>query len=405
MGYEHLLTSFTADKTGEIIVTDRQGDVIYRNHAEDFTDEQWHAWSIFNLDMENMSTGERWEISDRRAGSAYSVYSEPASDDGKEYILHHVFNTSEYANLLRDVSRYSRDWKELSSFQSKILQQLSANYMDCLPIILKSFKISATALFIGREKYVEKYVIEKGDEEIRCSRVEERSQFEVEHGNTTKLVGDDREWTCYINDATVNGVAYGLFIYSDEGVNEESSKMYYNVIRLFLENALLREKIIYESEHDQLTGLSNKGKYLSMMEEFFPNLDSIAIYNMDVNYLKRVNDTLGHEAGDALIVKAAKSLLAVERNNVRGFRMGGDEFMLLAWDLTQEEADTLLEDWRAALAKLNEEDKTLECVIACGLAYGTKGYNLSELLKLADDRMYENKVAIKISRGDDPNSR
>ena len=44
-------------------------------------------------------------------------------------------------------------------------------------------------------------------------------------------------------------------------------------------------------------------------------------------------------------------------------------------------------------------------VIACGLAYGKDDFDLKELLKLADDRMYENKVAIKLSRGEDPNAR
>jgi diguanylate cyclase (GGDEF)-like protein len=142
-----------------------------------------------------------------------------------------------------------------------------------------------------------------------------------------------------------------------------------------------------------------------MMNDFFPNQKSVAIFNMDVNYLKRVNDTLGHEAGDALIVKAAKSLLAVEKDNVRGFRMGGDEFMLFGWDMEEDEANALKKEWEGALAKLNEENDGLECVIACGLAYGKDEFDLKELLKLADERMYENKVAIKLSRGEDPNAR
>lgn len=405
MGYEQLIIDFTADKVGEIIVTDRKGRILYRNYAEVFTDEQWMSWSSFNLDMVNMSVGERWEISDRRQGSSYSVYSEPITSEDNDYVLHHIYNTSEYANLLRDVSRYSKDWKELSSFQGEILQHLSSKYMDCLPIVLKAFKLSAAALYIGRERFVEKYIIDKDDKEMVSTRIDDRSPFDVNMEDNIKFMGDERLWKCFLNDSTVNGVSYALFIYSENNVNEEAWRMYYNVLRLFLENSILREKIIYESEHDQLTGLSNKGKYLSMLDGFFPKQESIAIYNMDVNYLKRVNDTLGHEAGDALIVKSAKSILAVERNNVRGFRMGGDEFMLIAWDITEEEANILLDEWRKALDKLNEEDKTLECVIACGLAYGQKEYNLSELLKLADERMYENKVAIKISRGDDPDAR
>ena len=75
--------------------------------------------------------------------------------------------------------------------------------------------------------------------------------------------------------------------------------------------------------------------------------------------------------------------------------MGGDEFMLIGWDLTEEEAEAVKKEWEEALAKLNEAEGEIECVIACGLAYGGEGHDLQSLLKTADERMYENKVAIK----------
>lgn len=85
--------------------------------------------------------------------------------------------------------------------------------------------------------------------------------------------------------------------------------------------------------------------------------------------------------------------------------MGGDEFMLLGWDLEEDEAVAIKKEWEEALDKLNKNDSGVECIIACGLAYGKDDFDLKELLKKADDLMYENKVAIKLSRGDDPNAR
>ena len=91
--------------------------------------------------------------------------------------------------------------------------------------------------------------------------------------------------------------------------------------------------------------------------------------------------------------------------------MGGDEYMLIGWDLSEEEANGIKEEWEEVLEQINampaEDDPfpDLECVVACGLAYGSGDYDLKELLKLADERMYKNKVAIKLSRGEDPNSR
>ena len=405
MDYQQIINGVMQQRVGEFIVTDKNGDILFRNHVEPFSNAQWEDWVDFNLEPEKLETEEKWEISDKKKNSYYSVISVPVTAEREELIVHHVFNTTEYATLLRDVSQYSREWKNLSSFQSRLFEKLSEKYTEGLPIILKALHLKSIALFIGRDKYTEEYLIKKGEEGLGFKKTDDRSHFSAVRNQNYDLFDDGEKWICFINDVTIDGVNYALFFENGGEINEEEYAMYYHVIRLFLENALLRERIIYESEHDQLTGLSNKGKYLSMMEDFFPNCERIAIYNMDLNYLKRVNDSLGHEAGDALLIKAAKSLLAVEGEKVRGFRMGGDEYMLLAWDLDEAQAEDLRTQWQQALDKLNKEDTTLECVVACGLAYGAEGHDLKELLKLADERMYENKVAIKTARGDDPNSR
>ena len=150
-----------------------------------------------------------------------------------------------------------------------------------------------------------------------------------------------------------------------------------------------------EKEHDQMTGLFNKGKFMDLKRTLFPKLSSIAIFNMDVNNLKYMNDTFGHEAGDRLLIKAARSLQTVSARNVMGFRLGGDEFMLVALHVSLEDAEKIKANWEEALRKLNEEQDGIECVIACGMAYGTEGYNLDELLAQADQLMYEDKVQKK----------
>lgn len=150
-------------------------------------------------------------------------------------------------------------------------------------------------------------------------------------------------------------------------------------------------KITAEKEHDHMTGLYNKGKYMSLLSENFGGPQSIAIYNMDVNNLKITNDTYGHEMGDFLLIKAATSLRMMESDQVMGFRMGGDEFMLIALDLTQEEALELKAQWEAAVERLNQKNDNIPLVIACGMAYGQGDYDLNELLKQADALMYEDK--------------
>ena len=406
MDYEKIIRDFVKDGAGEFIITDRNGEILFRNGVEKFTDEQWKAWSAFNINAETIDREEDWEISDRTGGNYYTAKSLPVTQDGTEVILHHVYNTSQYATLLRDVSGYLKDWRDLSAFQTAMLEKLSDNYESCLPVVLKYLKLASAVMYIGRGRKMERYVLDKGTKIIDSARIDREEVFESTKGEFRNLPGmGDKEYLCYICDRAVSGTEYSLYLFAEGLEDDDGFGMYYNVIKLFIENGLLREQVIYESEHDRLTALYNKGKYMSMMQEFFPKQKSVAIFNMDVNYLKRVNDTLGHEAGDALIVKAAKSLLAVERDNVRGFRMGGDEFMLFGWDMDEAEAQALKKEWEEALAKLNEDKNDVECVIACGLAYGSEDFDLKELLKLADERMYENKVAIKLSRGEDPNAR
>ena len=150
-----------------------------------------------------------------------------------------------------------------------------------------------------------------------------------------------------------------------------------------------------EKERDGLTGLYNKGKFMSLKGSLFMNQDSIAIYNMDVNNLKYMNDTRGHEAGDRLLQKAAASLRKIEARNILTFRVGGDEFIAVGLHLTREDADKVLQAWEAGLAELNQADDGVRCVIARGMVYGEKGYDLDALLKQADELMYEDKKAKK----------
>jgi diguanylate cyclase (GGDEF)-like protein len=176
-------------------------------------------------------------------------------------------------------------------------------------------------------------------------------------------------------------------------------------MELFRDMGSYSKALKHEKEHDGLTGLYNKGKFMSMKQGLFRAQKSLAVFNMDVNNLKYMNDHFGHEAGDKLIYKAAESLRRIEARNVMPFRVGGDEFIVVAMHLNREEALQLRADWEAGLAELNRPDDGVRCVIACGMAYGEEGYDLEALLAEADARMYEDKMAKKLAAGQDPTAR
>lgn len=155
-----------------------------------------------------------------------------------------------------------------------------------------------------------------------------------------------------------------------------------------------------ERDHDELTGLLNKGKFLEMKQSLFRNQDTIAVFNMDLNFLKYTNDNFGHEAGDRLIKKAAASLKRIAARNVIPFRVGGDEFLIVALHVDEAAAGRIRANWERGLEELNRQDDGIPCVVACGLAYGEKGYDLDEVMALADERMYEDKKAKKAAQPD-----
>ena len=163
-----------------------------------------------------------------------------------------------------------------------------------------------------------------------------------------------------------------------------------------------RKKIImhdvemkYTGEHDPLTGLHNRAKYASMLKEAYIKLDKLVILYFDINNLKYVNDTYGHDMGDELIIRAAESIRGVISENMDAYRLGGDEFMVVIPNGDSRDAEIFIENWKQNLKVINSLPSVAECKIACGYASGN-GKVFSDILNIADKNMYENKMKSKL---------
>ena len=158
-----------------------------------------------------------------------------------------------------------------------------------------------------------------------------------------------------------------------------------------------------EQEHaratiDSMTGVKNKHAY--QMEE--DNLDLLipensapefAIVLLDVNNLKTINDTLGHQEGDRYICMACKIICDIYKKSPV-FRIGGDEFTVLVQGEDYEHLDELMEYMR----KHNDDAiQNNGIVIACGMARYTPGEDesVSDVALRADKVMYKNKEKLK----------
>lgn len=154
----------------------------------------------------------------------------------------------------------------------------------------------------------------------------------------------------------------------------------------------------YKSEHDGLTGCYNRVR-LDKTKSFYECSNSVAIVFIDVNNLKRMNDEFGHEAGDSLL-RSAASKLTFWSSYGDVYRMGGDEFMIVLVNKSKNDVKKLVNTWYPTVGQLNRDSDGFKCVLSYGVAFGTKGCNFDALQKVADDRMYDMKVALKKKFGE-----
>jgi diguanylate cyclase (GGDEF)-like protein len=156
------------------------------------------------------------------------------------------------------------------------------------------------------------------------------------------------------------------------------------------------EKIIART--DGLTGKLNKYSYNELERKINKNIengtiDDFSIIVCDLNNLKLVNDTLGHEAGDEYI-KDGANLLQKHFKNSSVFRIGGDEFAIIIDNSEFYIRDFLLE----RLNKENHQNKKLGRVtLALGMSDFDKetDTSLAQVFKRADDKMYQYKKEFK----------
>lgn len=174
------------------------------------------------------------------------------------------------------------------------------------------------------------------------------------------------------------------------------------------------ERLMYLSTHDPLTGLYNRVYF----EEELKRLERIrkvpvSVLVADLDGLKKINDQYGHEAGDRALCEAARLLRGAFRAEDGLARIGGDEFAVLLPEVNQAEALEVVERVRCILEEHNGIPTGSSLNVSIGIATydNTTGTgsgstqaeappapdSLSDALRLADERMYQNKKRHKQS--------
>jgi len=161
----------------------------------------------------------------------------------------------------------------------------------------------------------------------------------------------------------------------------------------------IENKYKFLSVHDSLTGLYNRTYY----EEEIRRLEHsrnfpVSVLMIDLDNLKTVNDTKGHQQGDVLLIKLAEFLKLVFRSEDMIARIGGDEFIIVLPKTNQAVVDIIQDRIEKEIVKFN-----LNCDINLSFSLGVKTQiekgDLAKTIKEADDLMYKNKIERKEKKG------
>ena len=161
----------------------------------------------------------------------------------------------------------------------------------------------------------------------------------------------------------------------------------------------LEEELKHQAFHDALSGLANRALFRDRLEHALARAtrskSSLAVLFLDLDDFKLINDSLGHTAGDALLVAVAGRLSASLRSGDTAARFGGDEFAVLVEETTgPEEACQAAERLIAALcAPLVIEDHQIQVRASVGIALSQAGHeDPTEFMQAADVAMYAAKA-------------
>ena len=146
---------------------------------------------------------------------------------------------------------------------------------------------------------------------------------------------------------------------------------------------------------DSRTGLENRTRWNELMNSDTPIPEPYAIMVVDLNGLKKVNDTLGHEAGDRMIYELSSILRNTMPRNRVICRWGGDEFAVLLSNATKEKLERHIASLLSAGETYNHDHPELPIHFAVGSALSSEhtGIARADLFQLADEDMYRNKQA------------
>jgi diguanylate cyclase (GGDEF)-like protein len=251
----------------------------------------------------------------------------------------------------------------------------------------ESFLYTASEGKLDRTMIIDGLDIKESKERV-VSTADEKYVIKSEISSPLYLEGS------FVGMLCINGDKNGIFVDKDIYVLEYMSKQIANVIK----NQYLYNEVLFLSKFDKLSSLYNRHSFdriaMQMIENIELSNETLCMVVIDINGLKKINDSCGHIVGDRVIKRLSNLILEETDDNTIGSRYGGDEFVILIRNKSLDDIKEMLE-----FMKKNYNEmviKGLECGMIPDFSYGiscldNSKLNLDILYTLADEQMYLDK--------------
>ncbi len=170
-----------------------------------------------------------------------------------------------------------------------------------------------------------------------------------------------------------------------------------NIRKQNMLNAMV-EKLNKMWIYDSLTGVFNRAGFFrfahEMVDEAKTKQKNLFVLFLDLDGLKGINDKFGHEVGDEFIKAMGNVMLQVHKHGQLLMRYGGDEFVVMALDFSEEDAQEYTAQIRAGIADYNDKENKpyrLDASMGYTLMLPEEDFDLEEMIESADREMYKNK--------------
>ena len=305
------------------------------------------------------------------------------------------------AKTIKESSLVSR----LVNFIGVVNAEMESHYSMTLTALEKIY--NALIILNLHEDFIE---VLNCPEEIKCGTENNISVKEWLHDFVDRLVVSEQveRMNAFLNLSTLNKrLKHKIFI-SEEFINKREGWSRVQLLpvsydkdgkiekliftsQIIEEEKNREEKLIEEATKDKLTGLYNRRGYEDDIKNLCMDKDRFVILEFDVNGLKVVNDTVGHIAGDELIIGAANCIMQCFGNYGKLYRTGGDEFVALIHVGDEKLRELLREFEELTLGFRGKLVNELSVSVGAAAAREFKFMTFDELFTLADTRMYKAK--------------